>query len=399
MRVFLTGGTGLIGRSLVRRLLDRGDQPVILTRRADQARLKPSLKGVEVVQGDPTAPGPWDAALDGCDAVINLVGHNLFAERWDAEVKRKIRDSRVFATDNVVSSIARASSRPKVLVQASAIGFYGPHADEELTEEAPAGDDFLARICREWEDAARPAESLGLRLATVRTGVVLAKGEGALGVMTPIVKWLPGGAAPVGNGGHPVRPAKGQQWMSWIQLDDIVGIFLLALDHPDARGPINGTAPNPVRNAEFMRALAKVFWKPWAFWRIYLPFGPPDPLLKQILGEVADIVTHGQRVLPAKARSLGYTFHYPELLPALRADPRPDPIPLRAAEPRARSEASWRGERLNESIGFATYLGFAPGAGLSRIDLHISTFDSPIPPKRRPAGRCESRRDSREFGP
>lgn len=318
MRVLLTGGSGLIGRRLVRRLVDRGDQPVILTRRADPARLNPALKGAEVVQGDPTAPGPWDAAVDGCDAVLNLVGHNLFARRWDAEVKRKIRESRVAATENVVSAIARAADRPKVLVQASAIGYYGPRGDEELAEDAPPGNEFLAVVCREWEEAARPAEDLGLRLATIRTGIVLAEGEGALGVITPIVKWVPLGAAPVGNGGGLVRPASGRQWMSWIHLDDIVGLFLLALDHGEARGAINGTAPNPVRNAEFMRSMSKVLWSPLAFWRFFVPFGPPDPLLKALIGEVAEVVARGQRVVPAKARALGYEFRYPELLPALR---------------------------------------------------------------------------------
>src|SRR5581483_8762477 len=141
MRVFLTGGTGLIGRRLVRLLADRGDRPVVLTRRADRARLDPALRGAEVVQGDPSAPGPWDSALDGCDAVLNLVGHNLFAQRWDGEVKRKLRESRIAATDYVLAAIARAASRPKVLVQASAIGYYGPRGDEELTEDAPAGSD------------------------------------------------------------------------------------------------------------------------------------------------------------------------------------------------------------------------------------------------------------------
>ncbi len=328
MRVFLTGGTGLIGRRLARRLIDRGDRPVILSRRADRARLDPSLKGAEVVQGDPTAPGPWDGALEGCDAVVNLAGHNLFAERWDPETRRKIRDSRILATENLVSAIARTSGRPKALVQGSAIGYYGPRGDEELTEGASAGSDFLAGVCREWEDAARPAESLGLRLATVRTGIVLARGSGALGVMTPIVKWLPGGAAPVGSGGKRFAPARGRQWMSWIHVDDIVGIFLLALDNPDARGPINGTAPNPVQNADFMRAMAKALWRPYAPWRVFIPFGPPDPALKLLLGDVAEIIVEGQRVLPAKAQALGYSFRHPDLLAALRQIfGRPGPAP------------------------------------------------------------------------
>jgi len=313
MRVFLTGGTGLIGRELTKRLGDRGDQPVILSRQADKVRRDPGLRGVQVIQGDPTAPGGWDSAVDGCDAAINLAGHNLFDGRWNAEVKRTIRDSRVYGTENLVGAIARASIKPKVLVQASAIGYYGPTGDGELTESSPPGSDFMARVCREWEDAAAPVTNAGVRLATVRTGVVLAKGASALGVMTPLFKWLPGGAAPVGSGKSPFLPGSGQQWMSWIHLEDIVGLFLMALDRPEAEGPINGTAPKPVRNAEFSKALARVVHRPM------LPFGPPDLMLSLVLGEVADVVTKGQRVLPAKAESLGYAFRHPEINEALRS--------------------------------------------------------------------------------
>ncbi len=326
MRVFLTGGTGLIGRRLLQRLVDRGDEPVILSRRADEVRREKALRSLRFVQGDPTEPGAWEEAIDGCDAVINLAGHNLFAERWNERVKHLIRDSRVHATERVVKAIAAADSKPKVLVQASAIGYYGPRGDEELTEDGPPGSDFLARVCREWEQAASPAEGLGVRVAKVRTGVVLDKDEGALGVMTPIFKWVPGGAAPVGSGDHPLGPGKGQQWMSWIHLEDIVGLFLLALDNPAASGPINGTAPNPVRNVEFARALAKVLWRPM------LPIGPPDFGLRALLGEVADVVTKGQKVLPAKALLLGYSFQYPSLPEALQnifAKVKPAPEPAR----------------------------------------------------------------------
>lgn len=315
MRVFLTGGTGLIGRRLVRKLVDRGDTPVVLSRHADKARLNPSMAGAEIVQGDPGVAGAWDTALASCDAVMNLVGHNLFAERWNAEVKRKIRDSRVYGTEHVVEAIRRAPKPPSVLVQASAIGFYGPQHDEDLTEQSPPGSDFMAKVCREWEDAAHPAESAGTRLATIRTGVVLAKGEAALGVMTPIFKYLPGGAAPVGSGDKGMSPARGQQWFSWIHVDDIVGIFLLALDDPKATGPINGTAPKPERNVDFSRALSKVVTPPFF---PFLPIGPPDVLLGLLLGEVAQVVTKGQKVLPAKAEALGYHFQYPDLLDALR---------------------------------------------------------------------------------
>ena len=339
MRVFITGGTGLIGRQLVRKLVERGDQPVVLSRHADKARLDPALRGVEVVQGDPTVAGAWDAALEGCGAVVNLAGHNIFERRWDAEVKRLIRDSRVYGTEHIVDAIRKATDRPKVLVQASAIGYYGPHGDEELIESSPSGTDFMARVCREWEEAARPAEALGLRLATVRIGVVLARSAGALGVMTPIFRYLPLGAAPVGSGGSPLAPGKGRQWLSWIHLDDVVGILLLALDHPEARGPINGTAPAPARNIDFGRALARAI-RLWGFWPPFVPIGPPDALLGLVLGEVAQIVTTGQKVLPERVRALGYSFRFPELAGALqdlfgRREPAagpPKPVP---AEPAA----------------------------------------------------------------
>ena len=328
MRVFITGGTGTIGRRLARRLIERGDHPVVLSRRADKARLDPSMRGIDIVQGDPTVAGGWDGAVDGSDAAVNLAGHNIFAGRWNAEVKRKIRDSRVDATENLVAAFAKASERPKVLVNASAIGYYGPRGDEELTESAPPGDDLMARVCRDWEDAAVAAEPLGVRVARVRIGVVLARGESALGVMTPIFRL--GGASPIGGGGS-LKPGTGQQWMSWVHIDDLVGILLLALDNPEAKGPINGTAPHPVRNAEFSRELARALRV--GFWPPFLPIGPPDALLNLVLGEVAQVITKGQRVLPAQAEALGYRFQFPTLEGALRelfatskpASPEPEP--------------------------------------------------------------------------
>ena len=324
MRVFVTGGTGLIGRNLVRRLLARGDQPVVLSRHADKFRRDPALRPVQVVQGDPTVAGAWDSALDGCDGVVNLAGHNLFADRWTARIKRTIRDSRVYSTEHVVAAIAKARAKPKVLVQGSAVGYYGPHGDESLTEDSPSGADFMAVTCREWEDAAAPVESLGVRLATIRTGIVLAKGEGALGTMTPLYKLFVG-AAPVGSGGSLLKPATGLQWMSWVHIDDIVGLFLLALDNPAATGPINGVAPNPVRHVDFGKALAKVLHRP------FLPFGPPDAVLGLIMGEVAKVITEGQKVLPVKAKALGYSYQHPYIEAALQAvfakPPKPEPLP------------------------------------------------------------------------
>ena len=272
--VFLTGGTGLIGRRIVQRpegARRRADHP-LAPRRGQGPSRQGDSGSTRFVQGDPSIPGGWEESIVGCDAVINLAGHNLFAARWYERVKPLIRDSRVHATEQIVKAIAAADYRPKALVQASAIGYDGPHGDAELTAESPVGSDFMARVCREWEEAAKPPEGLGVRLATVRTGVVLAKGDGALGVMTPIFKWVPGGAAPVGSGHHPLGPGKGEQWMSWIHLDDIVGIFLLALDNPGGTpAPINGASPNPVTNADFARALGKTLRNhPW------MPIGPPD---------------------------------------------------------------------------------------------------------------------------
>lgn len=315
MRVFITGGSGLIGRNLARTLRESGHRPVILSRRADEIRRDPSMWAYQVVPGDPTSPGRWQDEIDGCDAVVNLAGHNVFAERWNGSVKAKIRDSRVYAAQQVVAAIRQAQSRPQVLVQGSAIGFYGPHGDEELTEDSPAGSDFLARVCRETEEATEAIEGLGVRRAIVRTGIVLAHEEGALKIMTPIFKFGPG--APIGSAGK-FGAATGQQWMSWIHIDDIVGILRLAIDNAGAVGPLNATSPHPVRNADFAKTFSEVLRRPLTFWRRYIPVGPPDALLRIALGEVAKVVTTGQKVLPTKPLSLGYSFRYPDLEGALR---------------------------------------------------------------------------------
>ena len=336
MRVFITGGSGLIGRRLAQRLHEVGHQAVILSRHSDAVRRKPEFRPFEVVQGDPTTEGRWQSAVDGCDAVVNLAGHNLFANRWNREIKRKIRDSRVYGTEHVVAAIKKASRRPQVLVQASAIGFYGPHGDEELDESSPSGTDFLAVVCREWEEASASVEELGVRRAIVRIGIVLAPGEGALAFMTPIFKLGPG--APIGSSGR-LGPATGQQWMSWIHVDDIVGILQLAIENPAAVGPMNGTSPDPVRNAEFSKALSKVLRKPYTPWRFFVPIGPPDAMIQLMLGEVASVITAGQKVMPSKVQSLDYHYKFPGLAGALQdlftAKPAPEkpkasPVPVGA---------------------------------------------------------------------
>ena len=325
MRIFMTGGTGMIGRRLLSRLQDRGDEVTIVSRSADEVRRSANYRGVRVIPGDLTTPGRWQDEVDGADAVINLAGENIFGSRWTSSVRSRIRDSRVLGTENLVQAIRDARQQPQVMLQGSAIGFYGAHGDEELTESSASGSDFLAVVCREMEDAARPVAAWGIRLATIRTGVVLGRGAGALGVMAPLFRW--GGAAPVGSGGQPLRPARGQQWLSWIHLNDIVGLFLFALDHREASGPINGTAPQPARNLDFSRTLARALHRP------LLPIGPPDLLLEVVLGQVARSVTQGQRVIPARALDLGYHFEHPDLTEAISsalAEPRTTAPPSRA---------------------------------------------------------------------
>jgi uncharacterized protein (TIGR01777 family) len=300
MRVFLTGATGLIGTPIIHRLRERGDTPVVLTRDARSAGQKLG-QGLELVEGNPQQPGDWQRSVDGCQGIINLVGEPLFGRRWNDRQKQVLRDSRVLSTQNVVAAIAAAADKPRVLVNASAIGYYGDVPEGELTEKAPPGEDYLSRLCADWEAASLPAAQHGTRVAQVRIGVVLDKHEGALKQMLLPFKLGLGG--PVGWG---------RQWVSWIHLDDIVGIFLAALDNPQAVGPVNGTGPEPVRNRDFSKSLAKALHRPCLF--------PVPPVaVRALFGEVAMVVTGGQKVLPAKAQDLGYQFRYANCDAAMQA--------------------------------------------------------------------------------
>jgi len=305
MRVFVTGGTGLVGPRLIRRLVGRGDDVVVLSRRPDAwQRVGPD---VTVVTGDPTQPGNWQARLAECDAVVNLAGAGIFDRRWSAEYKQTIRDSRVQSTNRVVEAIGRGPGRPGVLVNASAIGYYGPRGDEEITEDAAPGTDFMGQVCVAWESAARAAESAGTRVILVRIGIVHDLAGGALKQL--LLPFQLGAGGPVGLSLNPAN--WGRQYWSWIHYADLVGILLLALDHADARGPMNATAPHPVTNKEFAKAFGRALGRP--------AFAPAPALgLRLLLGEVADVITTGARVVPKRALALGYEFRYPELLPALR---------------------------------------------------------------------------------
>jgi uncharacterized protein len=291
MNVCVTGAGGLIGTRLVERLRARGDEVALLSR---------NPRSPDAVAWQPERdPAPAEA-LAGRDAVVHLAGENV-AQRWSDDAKRRIRSSREIGTRNLVAGIEAAEPRPRVLVSSSAVGYYGPHGDEPLDESTPAGEDFLAQVCVAWEREARRAADLGLRVAIVRTGVVLDRAGGALAKMLPFFK--------LGVGG-PV--AGGSQYMPWIHVDDVVGIYLAALDGEDWDGPLNASAPEPVTNKHFSSALGRALHRP-----AVAPV--PAVAVRTLYGEMAEIVTKGQRVVPRRPQELGYRFAHADLDEALRS--------------------------------------------------------------------------------
>jgi len=268
----------------------------------DPARAKERLPGVEAARWDPThEPAPAEA-LRGHDAVVHLAGEGI-AQRWTASAKRAIRESRVIGTRELVRGLASLgeSERPAVLVSSSGVGYYGAHGDEPIDEEAPAGLDFLAQVCVAWEQEARVADRLGVRVLRLRTGVILDPAGGALGKMLPPFKLGIGG--PVGGGA---------QYIPWIHADDLVGIAIAAIEGTQWRGAVNATAPEPRRNRDFSKALGRALHRP-----SMLPV--PGAALRLLYGEMAAIVTSGARALPARALVNGYEFRYPQLDAALQA--------------------------------------------------------------------------------
>jgi hypothetical protein len=300
MRVAVTGATGLIGRVLVQALKARGDEVVALSRDADRARQALGGQVEAHAWPNPTDAPPPEAALAGADAVVHLLGEPV-AQRWTSESKEAIRRSRIDGTRSLVQGLLALAPdrRPAALVSQSASGFYGPRGDEQLSEDAPAGDDFLAGVVVGWEGEAMRAAA-ELRVALTRTGVVLSPEGGALAKMLPFFR--------LGIGG-PV--AGGRQYVPWIHLDDVVGALLFCLDDTQAAGPVNLAAPNPVTNAELSRTLGRVLNRP-----AVLPV--PGFALKLLYGDMAQIVLTGQRVVPSRLKALGYEFRYPDLEAALR---------------------------------------------------------------------------------
>ncbi len=293
MRVVLTGATGLIGRHLANALLARGDEVVALVRGDGSG-----ITGARDVRWDPAGGALPAGALDGADAVVNLAGAPLFGKRWTAARKREIRESRTLTTRQVVDALA-ADGAPRVLVNGSAVGVYG-NAEEPVDETAPPGSDFLADTCVAWEREALRARDHGVRVALMRTGLVLARDGGLLPTVARPVRLYAGGTL----GG-------GRQWMPWIHIDDEVGLLLMLLDRDDATGPFNGSAPDPVQQREFVRTLAKVLDRP-----AVVP--APAVALRLVLGEMAVLALEGQRAVPAAALAAGYRVVHTDLEEALR---------------------------------------------------------------------------------
>jgi uncharacterized protein (TIGR01777 family) len=299
LKVAVTGATGLIGRAVVRELLDRGDEVVALSR--DAASAREQLGAPAHSWRDPKAePAPAEAFED-VSGVIHLLGEPV-AQRWNDSAKREIRDSRVLGTRNLIAGMRGAGPRLQVLVGQSATGYYGPRGDEPVSEDDPPGSDFLAGAVVDWENEVRSgAEELGLRAVQCRTGVVLSPSGGALEKMLLPFK--------LGVGG-PV--AGGRQYMPWVHIDDVVGALLFALDTEHASGPLNVTAPAPVTNKEFSKALGRALHRP-----AFMPV--PGFAIKLLYGEMAEIVTTGVRAEPRRLRELGYEFRQPDIDRALQA--------------------------------------------------------------------------------
>jgi uncharacterized protein (TIGR01777 family) len=294
MNITVTGATGFIGARLVQKLLQSGHSIHALGRK--RSRTFPAA--VRFSEWQSLENEPPAESLTTADAIIHLTGEPV-AQLWTPEAKQRIRSSRVDGTRNLVSALSKQSQRPQVLVCASAIGYYGSRGDEILTEKSDPGRDFLAQVVVDWEQSAREAEALGIRVVPLRFGVVLGKDGGAFAKMLPPFR--------LGFGG---RLASGKQWMSWIHVDDVIGLIRFALENSTIRSPMNATAPQPVPNVEFTKELATALHRP-----AILPV--PRFALKLLFGEMAQVILGSQRVIPQAARSAGFQFEYPELRPAL----------------------------------------------------------------------------------
>jgi uncharacterized protein len=297
MKIAIAGATGFVGSRLVEQLQAQGHLVTILTRSPQQASNR--FPQAQIVGYNPLKSGDWQESISGCDVAINLAGEPIAEKRWTPAQKRAILESRQIGTQKIVEAIAAASVKPSVLINASAIGYYGTSETGRFDETSPAGSDFLSEICTAWETAAQAASASGTRVVILRLGIVLGENGGALGKMLAPFSAFVGGS--IGSG---------KQWFSWIHRDDVVKLIIKAITDPQMQGSYNATAPNPVRMEDFAQTLGTVMNRP-----SWLPV--PSFVLEAMLGEGAIVVLQGQQVVPTKTLAQGFEFQYPTLKPAL----------------------------------------------------------------------------------
>ena len=298
-RIVVTGATGLIGRKLVRALIQRGDNVIVFSRDAEKAKSF-FPKAMESVEWNYQHPEQWKYKIENSDAVVHLAGVNLFAKRWNDEFKKSIIESRQVSTMNLADAIKSCDKKPEVFISASGIGYYGDCGETVLNENSAKGNDFLADVCEVWENESVNVEESGVRSVQIRTGLVLSTEDGALKQMLPPFKFFIGGY--LGNG---------KQWASWLHIDDIVEIYLHAIDNSSLTGSLNATAPNPIRMKEFAQTLARVLHRPSLF-------PVPKFILRLVVGEASEVVLASQRIDVKKLVESGYKFKFEILEDALR---------------------------------------------------------------------------------
>ncbi len=295
MKVFMTGGTGFVGTFLARLFIAEGHDVTILAHEQKAPTLQ--MKGLSYISGNPTAEGKWQKAVPDHDVVINLAGASIFS-RWTDSYKKVLRQSRILTTRHLVEALPD-DAKHVTFFSTSAVGIYGFHEDEELTESSAPGSDFLARLAFDWEKEALRARDKGARVIITRFGIVLGKNGGALGQMLPLFKYFLGG--PLGNG---------RQWFSWVQMDDLAAAFMFLLEHKEIEGAVNLCSPQPVRNKELGRAIGRILHRP-----SFMP--APAFMIRLILGEFGNVLLKGQRVVPRRLLDAGFQFRYPAIEAAL----------------------------------------------------------------------------------
>lgn len=296
-RVIIAGGTGFIGRALTRHLAHKGYEPLVLTRGPSR---EPQDNQPRLVQWDALSGQGWSEQLEQSRALINLAGENIGNARWSAAKKQAVRDSRLRATSAIVEALHRTRNRPSVLVQVSAVGYYGSCGDDTLTEQSPSGRGFLSSLCQEWEHAATAVAQLNVRLAIARLGVVLDRDGGLIAQVRPAFMAFVGGV-----------PGNGRQWVSWVHRDDVVRALCFLMEHPDCQGPYNVVAPHPVRAGDLFQSLGKALHRP-----CWLPM--PAWGLRAAFGKMADeVLLASQHTLPVRLLQAGYPFRHSHLEQAL----------------------------------------------------------------------------------